>query len=62
MPTGADPNVEERTTLSPAVAVFLTYFTVEVIGEGIVFRDDRYGGDKAVLERYFGEERLLLGR
>ena len=59
MPQGSDPNVEERTDLPRPVAVFLTYFTAEVTGDGIVFRNDRYGRDPAVLARYFGKELLL---
>jgi murein L,D-transpeptidase YcbB/YkuD len=59
-PEGADPDVEERTALADPVPVFLSYFTAEVTGDGVVFRDDRYGRDKAVLARYFGAEKLLL--
>ena len=60
MPQGADPDQEERTTLPRPVPVFLTYFTAEVTGDGIVFRHDRYNRDTAVLARYFGEARLLM--
>jgi L,D-transpeptidase YcbB len=59
MPKRRDPNVEERVELREPVPVFVTYFTAEATGDGIVFRADPYGRDPAVLARYFPEERQL---
>lgn len=59
MPKGRDPDVEERVELRDPVPVFVTYLTVEVTADGILFRTDPYGRDPAVLARYFAEERQL---
>jgi len=59
MPKGRDPDVEERVELQEPVPVFVTYFTVEAKGDGVIFRADPYGRDPAVLARYFAEERQL---
>ena len=60
MPQGSDPTQEERTNVRQPLPVFLTYFTAEVTADGIRFRADPYQRDSAVLERYFGEGRLLV--
>jgi murein L,D-transpeptidase YcbB/YkuD len=59
MPQAPAPDVEERVTLREPVAVFATYLTVSAKGDDVRFLADPYGRDKAVLERYFGAERLL---
>ncbi|MDP9423346.1 MAG: L,D-transpeptidase family protein [Pseudomonadota bacterium] len=59
MPQALAPNVEERVALTEPVAVFATYLTVTAKGEEVRFLADPYGRDRAVLERYFGAERLL---
>ncbi|MBA3577825.1 MAG: L,D-transpeptidase family protein [Sphingomonas sp.] len=59
MPAVDDPSLETRVNLPEPVPVFLTYFTVEVSAGGVVFRNDPYERDTAVLSRYFGAERLL---
>jgi murein L,D-transpeptidase YcbB/YkuD len=59
MPTGRDPDVEERVELPQPVPVFVTYLTVEATAGGIMFRVDPYGRDPAVLARYFAEETRL---
>jgi murein L,D-transpeptidase YcbB/YkuD len=59
MPTGRDPDVEERVELREPVPVFVTYLTVEATADGVLFRADPYGRDPAVLARYFAEERQL---
>ena len=58
-PETGDPDVMRRVTLDEPVAVFLTYLTAAATAEGVVFRPDPYERDTAVLERYFGAERLL---
>lgn len=59
MPKTKDPNVEERVELATPVPVFVTYFTAEATGDGVVFRADPYGRDPAVLARYFAEDTRL---
>ena len=59
MPQAPAPDVEERVALREPVAVFATYLTVTAKGEEVRFLADPYGRDRAVLERYFGAERLL---
>jgi len=59
MPHVDDPGVETRVDLAEPVAVFLTYLTAAASADGVVFRADPYRRDTAVLERYFGAERLL---
>lgn len=59
MPAGQQPGIEERADLRDPVPVFLTYLTAQVTEDGIRFRPDPYGRDSAVLDRYFGEARLL---
>jgi murein L,D-transpeptidase YcbB/YkuD len=59
MPRVDDPSVETRVDLPEPVAVFLTYLTAAASDDGVVFRPDPYERDTAVLERYFGAERLL---
>ena len=58
-PDVGDPDVERRVNLAEPVAVFLTYLTAAATPDGVVFRADPYERDHAVLERYFGAERLL---
>ena len=59
MPEVSDPTVETRVDLREAVPVFLTYLTVATTPNGVRFRTDRYGRDRAVLARYFGAQKLL---
>jgi murein L,D-transpeptidase YcbB/YkuD len=59
MPEVADPNVETRVALQEPVAVFATYITATVSSDGVIFREDPYLRDEAVLARYFGAQRLL---
>jgi murein L,D-transpeptidase YcbB/YkuD len=59
MPAVADKSVETRVDMREPVPVFLTYLTVAVKGEDVVFGKDHYGRDAAVLARYFGAEKLL---
>ncbi len=56
MPKGRDPGVEERVELREPVPVFVTYLTAAATGDHVVFREDRYRRDAAVLARYFGKE------
>lgn len=56
MPKGRDPNIEERIELNVPVPVFVTYLTAAASGDDVVFREDRYQRDAAVLARYFREE------
>lgn len=56
MPSGHDPDVEERVPLAEPVPVFITYITVAATQNGVVFRADPYHRDAAVLARYFGKE------
>ncbi len=51
MPRGASPDREERVDLKEPVPVYITYFTAAPSGDGIVFRDDPYGRDTALLAR-----------
>lgn len=51
MPQGHDPKVEEQVELEKPVPVYITYLTVDVSPQGIVFRDDPYRRDSAVLAR-----------
>ncbi len=57
-PTGDDPDIEKRVDLLDPVPVFVTYLTAGATAEGVVFRADPYQRDPAVLDQYFGEERL----
>jgi L,D-transpeptidase YcbB len=59
MPHVDDPKVQTRVELTPAVPVFVTYLTVSAGPEGVIFRDDVYGRDTAVLARFFGAARVL---
>ena len=59
MPQVDDPNVQTRVELTPAVPVFVTYMTVSAGSEGVIFRNDPYERDVAVLARFFGAELLL---
>ncbi|MBA3240873.1 MAG: L,D-transpeptidase family protein [Acidobacteria bacterium] len=60
MPKGGDPRVEERVELREPVPVLVTYLTVAAKGDDVVFREDRYERDAAVLARYFREEMTLV--
>ena len=59
MPHVEDPSVQTRVELTPAVPVFVTYLTVSAGPDGVVFRDDPYERDTAVVARFFGPKRLL---
>ena len=59
MPEVSDPTVETRVELGEPVPVFFTYLTVTATPDGVVFRPDPYGRDRAVLSRYFGAEKSL---
>lgn len=54
MPKGQDPDAEEDVELADPVPVYITYLTVGASEQGLVFRNDPYGRDPAVLARYFG--------
>ena len=41
------PKEERRVDLKKPVPVYITYFTVEATPDGVVFRPDVYGRDKA---------------
>ena len=59
MPRAPNPDVEMRVDMDTPVPVFLTYLTAAATDEGVVFRNDPYERDEAVLARYFGAQRLL---
>jgi len=44
--------------LEQGLGYFVTYLTAGATAEGLVFRADPYQRDPAVLDQYFGEERL----
>jgi murein L,D-transpeptidase YcbB/YkuD len=54
MPKGRNPDVEEDVELSAPVPVYITYLTVGAAQHEIVFRNDPYARDAALLARYFG--------
>jgi murein L,D-transpeptidase YcbB/YkuD len=54
MPEGKDPDAEEDVELAEPVPVYITYLTVGASEQGLVFRNDPYARDPAVLARYFG--------
>jgi murein L,D-transpeptidase YcbB/YkuD len=54
MPRGKDPDAEEDVELADPVPVYITYLTVGASEQGLVFRNDPYARDPAVLARYFG--------
>jgi murein L,D-transpeptidase YcbB/YkuD len=54
MPKGSDPDAEENVELADPVPVYITYLTVAAAQQELVFRNDPYSRDAAVLARYFG--------
>jgi murein L,D-transpeptidase YcbB/YkuD len=62
MPRGSDPDAEEEVKLASPVPVYITYLTVAATSDGLVFRNDPYARDAAVLARHSGAERGLTLR
>ena len=49
---------EEQVPLPSPVPVYITYLTAAASPAGIVFRNDPYRRDAAVIARYFGDSEL----
>jgi murein L,D-transpeptidase YcbB/YkuD len=64
MPKGRDPNAEEDVALADPVPVYITYLTVGAAQQELVFRNDPYGRDPALVARLFGagSDRRLTAR
>lgn len=54
MPTGSDPQAEEKVDLQSPVPVYITYLTAAAANDGeVAFRADPYQRDDRLLTRYF---------
>ena len=60
MPKGRSPDVEEDVDMPAPVPVYITYLTVGASQQEIVFRNDPYARDPAVLARFFGAGSSVL--
>lgn len=62
MPKAGDPDAEEEVKLASPVPVYITYLTVAASSDGLVFRNDPYARDAALLARNFGAGRGMTLR
>ncbi|MGI8610902.1 MAG: L,D-transpeptidase family protein [Sphingomicrobium sp.] len=58
LPRSPDPDRPLRVNMPEPVPVYITYLTAAAAPTGIVFRNDPYKRDAAVIARYFGDSEL----
>ena len=58
LPKAPDPDRPLRVNMPEPVPVYITYLTAAATPTGIVFRNDPYKRDAAVIARYFGNSEL----
>ena len=58
LPKAPDPDRPMRVNMPEPVPVYITYLTAAATPTGVVFRNDPYKRDAAVIARYFGNEEL----